>query len=350
MLPTPSRRHLASVLGLLLVLPSSGCLSRQVLAVARGIDWVDASAPPPQSRIVPDTVLFCASGTLEVHANVFPPPDVQWRGRPTSPVRVVSQARFSKVLPGVRAGDVTYSAEASEAECGLVSERARLAIPPEHWSIETPHRCSSNDPVIRTLSLVSGETLDLAPELLDVVPVRRLEIAALSDLRPALVAREPSPSAYALLPLALTADGTGYAVVGSFMAVGYSPYLAGLAVILAFFPLYELDAALLPPRNLPAAPNPVNFEGMDLSARSFANSASLASAQLRCASLVAADLRGARLGSADLSSTRLLAARLGGADLSETKNLTQAQLDSACGDALTRVPPGLAPPPLCAAP
>ena len=59
----------------------------------------------------------------------------------------------------------------------------------------------------------------------------------------------------------------------------------------------------------------------------------LRSANLSKAILRFADLRGADLVKADLSGTDL-----SDADLSDVKNLTQAQLDKACGNANTKLP------------
>jgi hypothetical protein len=60
--------------------------------------------------------------------------------------------------------------------------------------------------------------------------------------------------------------------------------------------------------------------------------ADLSSAKLAEANLTSADLRDAYLDSANLN---------GDADLSGTKNLTQTQLNEACGNANTKLPEGL---------
>jgi uncharacterized protein YjbI with pentapeptide repeats len=75
-------------------------------------------------------------------------------------------------------------------------------------------------------------------------------------------------------------------------------------------------------------------------------SASLNGANLRDANLNVADLSGAILESADLGGAYLrgaylVSANLAGADLSGTHELTQAQLDSACGDEKRRLDPPL---------
>ena len=86
----------------------------------------------------------------------------------------------------------------------------------------------------------------------------------------------------------------------------------------------------------------------------FANlqGANLEDANLREATLNLADLQGADLGGADLQGANLKGAKLQGADLDEaslqgadlreTEGLTQEQLYGACGDAETKLPPGMA--------
>jgi hypothetical protein len=64
-------------------------------------------------------------------------------------------------------------------------------------------------------------------------------------------------------------------------------------------------------------------------------------ADLRGALLIGADLRGADLRSADLIGADLRGAALAGADLTGALFLTQAQVDSARGDAATRLPAAL---------
>lgn len=68
--------------------------------------------------------------------------------------------------------------------------------------------------------------------------------------------------------------------------------------------------------------------------------ADLRRASLRGAVLLGADARGARLRGADLTGADLRGARLGGADLGGALFVTQAQLESATGDAATRLPAG----------
>jgi Pentapeptide repeats (8 copies) len=80
--------------------------------------------------------------------------------------------------------------------------------------------------------------------------------------------------------------------------------------------------------------------GADLAGAALAGS-DLRGAHLRGALLLAADLRGADLRGADLIGADLRDADLRGADLSEALFVTQFQLNSARGDAGTRLPPGL---------
>ena len=57
--------------------------------------------------------------------------------------------------------------------------------------------------------------------------------------------------------------------------------------------------------------------------------------------LTGIDLHGANLKGALLTKTNLTGADLRGANLTGAKNLTQMQLDQACGDAHTKLPGGL---------
>jgi uncharacterized protein YjbI with pentapeptide repeats len=76
--------------------------------------------------------------------------------------------------------------------------------------------------------------------------------------------------------------------------------------------------------------------------KTFGRGADLKGANLREANLIAADLRGADLRVADLIGADFRDADLSGADLTESIFLTQAQLNSAKGDANTKLPPSLA--------
>ena len=84
---------------------------------------------------------------------------------------------------------------------------------------------------------------------------------------------------------------------------------------------------------------PKDLVGADL------RTADLVGADLRGALLLGADLRGARLHRTDLTGADLRGADLRGADLSGALFVTQAQVNSARGDAATAVPPVLARPP-----
>jgi Pentapeptide repeats (8 copies) len=69
--------------------------------------------------------------------------------------------------------------------------------------------------------------------------------------------------------------------------------------------------------------------------------ADLRGADLRGAYLIGADLRGADLTAADLIGTDVRNADLGGADLAASLFVTQAQIEAARGDDVTRLPPSL---------
>ncbi|MEP7177840.1 MAG: pentapeptide repeat-containing protein [Pseudonocardiales bacterium] len=93
-----------------------------------------------------------------------------------------------------------------------------------------------------------------------------------------------------------------------------------------------------------AVPGPrPDYRGADLIAAGMAN-ADLRGANLRGARLIGAQLRRADLGLADLTGADLRDTDLRGADLAASLFLTQAQLDSALGDADTRLPAALSRP------
>jgi hypothetical protein len=71
------------------------------------------------------------------------------------------------------------------------------------------------------------------------------------------------------------------------------------------------------------------------------NGADLNGADLSGANLNSDDLSGANLSAADLSGANLSGANLSGANLSGARNLSQRQLDEACGNATTKLPEGL---------
>lgn len=69
--------------------------------------------------------------------------------------------------------------------------------------------------------------------------------------------------------------------------------------------------------------------------------ADFSGADLRGAYLIRSKLRDTTFAGADLAHARLDRSDLSGAKLAHARNLTQAQLDSACGDPDTKLPPGL---------
>jgi uncharacterized protein YjbI with pentapeptide repeats len=69
--------------------------------------------------------------------------------------------------------------------------------------------------------------------------------------------------------------------------------------------------------------------------------ANFSNATFRGTDLSGANLAHARLDGADLTAARMTITSIKGTDLTKVKGLTQAQLDAACGDADTKVPPGL---------
>ena len=86
-----------------------------------------------------------------------------------------------------------------------------------------------------------------------------------------------------------------------------------------------------------------NFSGADLSVSNLFgtrfNRCDLSNTNLESATLV-----GAYLGSSSLSGANMSGANISGAELQLAKGLTQSQLNSACGDAATRLPAGLSVP------
>ena len=82
-----------------------------------------------------------------------------------------------------------------------------------------------------------------------------------------------------------------------------------------------------------------NFDGANatLMCMSFAN---FKGASFRGTDLDAANLSSAKLDGADLTGASTHITSFLGTDLTHVKGLTQAQLDVACGDAKTKVPPG----------
>jgi uncharacterized protein YjbI with pentapeptide repeats len=97
----------------------------------------------------------------------------------------------------------------------------------------------------------------------------------------------------------------------------------------------------------PADLSDANLSGANLS-RADLSGATLSGANLSGANLRGANLRDANqfafgLKPADLSDANLSRADLSGANLPNVKNLTQTQLDDACGDANTKLPKGFEP-------
>ena len=71
--------------------------------------------------------------------------------------------------------------------------------------------------------------------------------------------------------------------------------------------------------------------------------ANFSGASFRNADLTGANLAHSDLSGADLTGAKLDIASLKGADLGSVKGLTQDQLDVACADEDTKLPPGLNP-------
>jgi uncharacterized protein YjbI with pentapeptide repeats len=89
-----------------------------------------------------------------------------------------------------------------------------------------------------------------------------------------------------------------------------------------------------------------NLSGADLSntcvkekmCMSFAD---FTNASFRGTDLGGANMAGAKMDGADLTGAKTSITSFLGTDLRKVKGLTQAQLDTACSDAATRLPPGL---------
>jgi uncharacterized protein YjbI with pentapeptide repeats len=103
----------------------------------------------------------------------------------------------------------------------------------------------------------------------------------------------------------------------------------------------HLSGATLSNANLSLAGlSGANLSGANLSDANLGN-AGLSGANLSGATLSGVDLSGANLFLANLSSTYLGRANLSGANLLLAENLTQTQLDEACGNSNTKLPEGL---------
>ncbi|HEY4075632.1 MAG TPA: pentapeptide repeat-containing protein [Rhizomicrobium sp.] len=83
-----------------------------------------------------------------------------------------------------------------------------------------------------------------------------------------------------------------------------------------------------------------NFDGANatLMCMSFAN---FTKASFRGTELSGANLAGAKMDGADLTGAKTSITSFLGTDLTKVKGLTQAQLNVACSDARTKLPPGL---------
>lgn len=86
--------------------------------------------------------------------------------------------------------------------------------------------------------------------------------------------------------------------------------------------------------------NRANFRGTDLSTANLFGGR-FTSANFSNANLQNANLVGAYFGRANFSGANLTGAILSGAEMERVQGLTQRQLDVACGDGATRLPPGL---------
>lgn len=93
-----------------------------------------------------------------------------------------------------------------------------------------------------------------------------------------------------------------------------------------------------------ATMNHANFARANLSVSNLFG-ARFTGASFAYADLSRATAAGAYFGSADFTGARLDGANLSGAEMETARGLTQAQLNTACGDASTLLPPGLRIPP-----
>lgn len=92
-----------------------------------------------------------------------------------------------------------------------------------------------------------------------------------------------------------------------------------------------------------ATMNRANFRNANLSIANMFGGR-FTSANFSRANLERAVMVGAYFGSADFTGATLTGANLSGANLRTAKGLTQAQIDTACGDASTQLPSGLSVP------
>ncbi|MBF4599221.1 pentapeptide repeat-containing protein [Frigoribacterium sp. VKM Ac-1396] len=185
--------------------------------------------------------------------------------------------------------------------------------------------------------------------------VRRLhELLWYLDEAITLVEREREPDGAPAGAGAGTPDPTPW--VAAFehvrhLADGTPDELAGLDVDAEYDAARPLlvQASEVARASVPAPPRRSKGKGLALEPGSDLMGAALAGADLRGRTLrgsiaIAADLRGANLDRCDLLGVDLRDADLAGADLSGAIYLTQMQVNSARGDAATRLPDGFARP------
>jgi len=138
-------------------------------------------------------------------------------------------------------------------------------------------------------------------------------------------------------------------------------YLAFVALLLSTFPAYAADPAAVAKIhggivdcvgcNLAGADltntcvkehdlHDADFDGANatLMCMSFAN---FTNASFRGTELSGANLAGAKMDGADLTGAKTSITSFLGTDLTKVKGLTQAQLNVACSDTSTKLPPGL---------
>lgn len=121
---------------------------------------------------------------------------------------------------------------------------------------------------------------------------------------------------------------------------GYRSNFAGVSAEGASFASAELQRSDFSEARLDG----VLFEKAELGRANF-NKAVLSGVQFPLANLARADLSGATIeGPIDFGKAFMFLTRIEGLDLSAASGLEQAQIDIACGDAETKLPPGLAKP------
>lgn len=83
-----------------------------------------------------------------------------------------------------------------------------------------------------------------------------------------------------------------------------------------------------------------NFDGANATLMCMSNS-NFTNTSFRGTDLSGANMAGAKMDGADLTGAKTSITSFLGTDLRKVKGLTQAQLDAACSDAATKLPPGL---------